>query len=157
MLPVPIDAASAVMNAWNGLSTPRDPDCFGMIVRSGLGEAANLHEAAPQRQEHPDDHQQDDERAGHLADGGPRFHGPQTASLSQVMARVRKDIGDRSARIRSRIQNSEQDVTRAPARSAYCLHVASARQLPATAAGSAVHTSSTMPTMTELTGRWPSP
>src|SRR5262245_40757837 len=27
MLPVPIDAASAVMNAWNGLRAPVDPDC----------------------------------------------------------------------------------------------------------------------------------
>jgi hypothetical protein len=35
MLPVPIDAASAVMNAWNGVSAPAAPACcFGTSVAS---------------------------------------------------------------------------------------------------------------------------
>ena len=38
MLPVPIDAASAVMNAWNGVSAPRAPSCrAASMVRIASG------------------------------------------------------------------------------------------------------------------------
>ena len=52
MLPVPIDAASAVMNAWNGDSTParaREPAADHRAER--LGKPPNLHDAKTQREE----------------------------------------------------------------------------------------------------------
>ena len=38
MLPVPIEAPSAVMNAWKGVSTPPDAaDCCATIARTASG------------------------------------------------------------------------------------------------------------------------
>ena len=53
MLPVPIDAASAVMNAWNGDSTPPVApfDCCATIARNASGSRRNLDDAEAQRQE----------------------------------------------------------------------------------------------------------
>ena len=46
MLPVPIDAASAVMNAWNGVSTPPRRRVAAADERAQrLAEAPHLHDA----------------------------------------------------------------------------------------------------------------
>ena len=54
MLPVPMDAPSAVMNAWKGESGPLAPACAaGTSVRSGFAEARDLHEAQADGEEEP--------------------------------------------------------------------------------------------------------
>ena len=54
MLPVPIDAASAVMNAWNGDSTPAGALRLLRDHRAKrLGQPAQLHDAEADRQEQP--------------------------------------------------------------------------------------------------------
>ena len=78
MLPVPIDAPSAVMNAWNGVSTPavarrapreRDPP--------GFSEAPHLDDAGAQRQ--PETAEQQD----------PTSHGMKSASVNVSIASAR--------------------------------------------------------------------
>ena len=42
MLPVPIEAPSAVMNAWKGVSTPpADDDCCATMARNASGRRLN--------------------------------------------------------------------------------------------------------------------
>ncbi len=44
MLPVPIDAASAVMNAWNGVSAPVPRPTAARTRAPGLAQAPDLHD-----------------------------------------------------------------------------------------------------------------
>ena len=65
MLPVPIDAASAVMNAWNGVSAPDSPDVRAHEGdAAGLAEPPDLDDAGPDGEEEPGG-EQDSDHPGH--------------------------------------------------------------------------------------------
>ncbi len=75
MLPVPIDAASAVMNAWNGVSAPVVPvPRRTNATRQASREPPHLHDAEAKREKQPaaeqqPDHPRHEQRVGERLDG----------------------------------------------------------------------------------------